>query len=213
MFKLYSTFGLCINFCGDRCKNRLDVGVNHQVLRVYRNGHVLPTVVHVTKPTKLTFAPVASHADADIDVAISEEYQLASPVSTSLGVVIAQRESAAGAVPANGETSTVSYGDAEIVPAYEDSSDSLATITAAPVAPAVTVPSSSKTSASTSAGAGGTLLRSLSQDQFTFPPRPAFSQSSMNPGVPQDDDAVLVDNSSEVGSVRSVDEWLVEFDA
>jgi hypothetical protein len=175
---------------------------------------VPPTVVHVTEATKPTFTPVASQADADIDVAISEEYQSTPRVSTPSGVVAAERESTAGAAPANGETSSVSGGDTEIVRASEDGSDSLATIIAAPVAPAVAVPSSSDKSASTSAGAGETFLTSLSQDQFTFPPRPAFSQSGKNSGVPQDDDAVLVDNSNEGGSVRSVDdEWTAEFDA
>jgi hypothetical protein len=173
---------------------------------------VPPTVVHVTEATKPTVSdltPVASQPDADIDVAISAEYESASPVATPSGEVVAERESAAGAAPANGEASTVTTADAQAVPASEDASDS---ITATRVAVAVPVPSSSNKSASTSAGAGETFLTSLSHDQFTFPPRPAFSESSTNSGVPRDDDAVVVDNSSEGGSVRSVDdEWTTEF--
>jgi hypothetical protein len=177
---------------------------------------VLPAVVHVTeggKPTLPNLAPLASQADADIDVAISEEYQSAPAVATPSGVVVAQRDSAAGAAPANGEVSTVSGVDTEAVRASEDAPDSIATITPAPVAPAIPVPSSSDKAAFTSAGATETFLTSLSHDQFTFPPRPAFSQSSTNSGVPHDDDAVLVDNSSEGGSMGSVDdEWTREFD-
>lgn len=54
-------------------------------------------------------------------------------------------------------------------------------------------------------------LMSLSHDQFTFLPRPAFSQSSTNSGVPHDDGAILVDNSSKGGSVS--DEWMSEYAA
>jgi BAG domain len=176
---------------------------------------VPPAVVHVTEaaqPTLPNPAPVASQADADIDAGVSAEYQPASPVATPSGVVIAERDSATGVTPANGEASTLSDADTEAVPASEDASDSIATITPTPVAPAVPVPSSSNKSASTSAVAAETFLTSLSHDQFTFPPRPAFAQPSTNSGVPHDDDAVLVDNSSEGGSGRSVeDEWTTEF--
>jgi hypothetical protein len=172
-----------------------------------------PAVVHVTeaaKPTLPNLAPVASQADADVDVAISAEYQSASPVATSPGVVVG-RDSAAETVPANGEASTVSGADKETVPASEDASDSIATITPVPVAPAVPAFSSSNKPPSTSAGAAETLLTSLTHDQFMFPPRPAFAQASTNPGVPHDDDTILVDNSSEGGSVKSVDdEWTSE---
>jgi hypothetical protein len=167
-------------------------------------------ITEAAKPTLPNVAPLASQADADIDIAISEEYQSGSPVATPSGVVVAERDSLAGAAPTNGEASTVSGADTEAVPASEDASDSIATITPAPIAPAV-VSSSSNKFASTSAGAADT---SLSRDQFTFPPRPAFSQSSTNYGVPHDDDTIVVDNSSEGGSVRSVeDEWTSEFDA
>ncbi|KAF8494415.1 hypothetical protein F5888DRAFT_1717699 [Russula emetica] len=178
---------------------------------------VSPAVVHVsesTKPTLPNVAPVASQADADIDVAISAEYRSASPVATPSGVVVAERDTAVGAAAANVEASTLSGADTEAVPASEDASDSIATITPGSIAPAVPVPSSSNEAASTAAAAAETYLASLSHDQFTFPPRPAFSQSSTDSGVPHDDDAVLVDKSSEGGSVRSVEDgWTTEFDA
>jgi hypothetical protein len=178
---------------------------------------VTPVVVHITeaaKPTLPNLADVASEADADIGAAVFAEYQSASPVAGRSGVVVTEGDTGAGAAPANGEASTVSDDDTEAVRASEDGSDSIATITPAPVAPAVPVPSSSNKSASPSAAAAETFLTSLSHDQFTFPPRPAFSQSSTNSGVPHDDDAVLLDNSSEGGSGRSVeDEWTTEFDA
>jgi len=174
-------------------------------------------VVHLSeaaKPTLPNLAPVVSQTEADVDVAISAEYQSASPVATPSGVVVAEQDGVPGAAPANGEASTLSDTDTETVPASEDASDSIATIAPAPVAPAVPVPGSSNKSASTSAGSAETFLTSLSHDQFTFPPRPAFSQSNTNSGVPHDDDAVLLDNSSEGGSARSVeDEWTTEFDA
>jgi hypothetical protein len=177
---------------------------------------VAPAVVHVTeadKPMLPNLAPVSSHADADIDVAISGEYQPASPAAIPSGMVAAERDSGAGVAPANGEASTLSRADTEGVPASEDASDSIATITPARAGPAVPVPSSSNKSGSTSAAAAETFLTSLSQDQFTFPPRPAFSQSSTNSGASHDNDAVLVDNSSEGGSMGSVEEgWTTEFD-
>ena len=166
---------------------------------------VPPAVVQVSeaaKPSLPNVVPVATKGDADIDVAISAEYQSASPVATPSSVVVAEGGSAKEA-PVNADTDTE---------ASEDASDSIATITPAPVAPTVPVPISSNKSLSTPAAAAETFLTSLSHDQFTFPPRPAFSQSSTNSGVSHDDDAVVVDNSSEGGSVRSADDdWTTEF--
>ena len=141
---------------------------------------------------------------------------LPSPVAVPSEVVVAERDSGVGAASANGEASTLNDDDTEAVPASEDASDSIATITPALLAPAaavVPVSSSSNKSASPSAGPAETFLTSLSHDQFTFPPRPTFSQSSTNSGVPHDDDAVLLDNSSEGGSGRSVEDEWTEFDA
>jgi hypothetical protein len=174
---------------------------------------VPPDVIEAVKPTLPDVAPVSSQARADVDVAISAEYQSDSRVATPLGVVVAERDSVVGATSSNGEASTSSVPDTEAIPASEDASDSIATITPAPVAPPVPVRSSSNKSASTSATAAETFLTSLSHDQFTFPPRPAFSESSTSPGVPHDDDAILVDNSSEGGSVSMEDGWTTEFDA
>ena len=175
---------------------------------------ISPAVVHVTEVTEPTVpnlaavAPVTSQTDVDIDVAISAEYQSGSRVATVSGVVVSERDNAAGESPANGDA------DTEDVPSSEDTSDSITTITPAPVARAVPGPSSSDKPASTSAAGAETFLTSLSHDQFTFPPKPAFSQTSTNSEVSQDDDAVVVDNSSEGGSMRSVDdEWATEFDA
>ena len=168
-------------------------------------------VAEAGKQTLPNVAPVVSKAEADIDVAISEEYHSNSPIATPSVGVVAELDSDAGAAAANGEASTVSGADTEAVPTSEDASDSIATITPAPDVPGVPVSSSLKAFASIPVGAADA---SLSHDQFTFPPRPAFSQSSTNSGVPHDDDTILVDNSSEGGSVRSVeDEWASEFDA
>ena len=158
---------------------------------------VPPVVVHVTEaanPPAANLAPVASRADADVDIAISAEYQSASPVATSSGVAVTERDNE----------------DTEAVPASEDASDSIVTITSAPAVP---VSSSSNKSASSAAGAE-TFLTSLSHNQFSFPPRPAFPQSITNSGVSHNDDVVVADNSTEGGSMRSMDdEWTTEFDA
>ena len=164
---------------------------------------VLPAVVQATeaaKPTQPNAALVVSQADADIDVAISAEYHPASRVATPSGVVVGERDNPAEAAPANGDA------DTEAFPASKDALDSIPTNSPARIAPAVPVPSSSNKSTSTPAAAAETILTLLSQDQFTFPPRPAFSQSSTNSGVSHDDDTIVVENSSEGGSVRSVDD-------
>lgn len=171
-------------------------------------------ITEAGKPSPPELAPVASQADADADigVAISTEYQSASRGATTSGVVDDERDSAERLAPGNGEASTLSGGDAEAVPASEDTSDSVATITPASVAPVVPAQHGFSNKSDSSSAAAETFLASLSHDQFTFPPRPAFSQSNAKLGVPQDDDAVLVDNSSEGGSVRSVDDgWTTEF--
>jgi len=178
---------------------------------------VPPPVAHVAgaaKPTLPSLTPVVSQTDADVDVAISAEYKSATPVAGSLDGADAELDddNVAPPAPAIGEASTLTGTDTEHVPASEDASDSITTITPARVAPAVPVPSPSNQTATTSATAAESFLTSLSSDQFTFPPRPAFSQSSTGSGVSHDDDAVLVDNSSESGSVRGVeDEWTTEF--
>jgi hypothetical protein len=168
---------------------------------------VPPVVVVTAEDTKamlLNVDPVVSQADADIAVAISEEYQTGSPVTESSEAAIGELRAGA-----KGETSTLSGADTEAVPASGDVSDSTATITPTRAAPA---PSASNTTTSTPP-APETFLTSMSHDQFTFPPRPVFSQSNTGSdlsGVAHDEDAVLVDNSSEGGSEK--DGW-TEFDA
>ena len=154
---------------------------------------VSPAVVHLTegaKPTLAELSPVAFQADDDIDVAISAEYESGSPVAKSSGVVVGEWDNVSGAARANEDA------DTEAVPASEDTSDSIATITPAPVARAILVRSSPKNCTSTSAAGAETLLSSSSHDQFVSL-RPVFSQSSTNSGVSHNDDAVVVENSSE----------------
>ncbi len=165
-------------------------------------------IPEVAKPTLPNPVPVASQADADINVAISAKYQSASPVAESSEVAIAGQDSGAGTAPANKEASTPRDADTEDVPASEDASDSIITITPARVTPAVPVPSPLNESASTLTAAAETFLTSLSHD----PRRPGFSQSSTNSGASHGDDPLVVDNSSEGGSLRGVeDEWTTEF--
>ena len=171
----------------------------------------LVLIAEDTKPTQFDVASVASHPDADIDVAISGEYETGSPDAGSSEAAIAEVDGAAPAAPPKGEDSIHSAADLEAVPASEDVSDSIATITSTPT-PAVPAPRPSNKSAS-SPPAPETFLTSMSHDQFTFPPRPAFSQSNAGSGVANDDDAILVDRSSEGGSVKGVEEEWTEFDA
>ena len=164
-------------------------------------------IAEEAKPTQLSVASVVSQADVDIDVAISGEYETGSADAESSEAVVAEVDGAAPAAPAKGEASIHSAADLEAVPASEDVSDSIATIT-----PAVPAPRPLNKSAS-SPPAAEAFLTSMSHDQYTFPPRPAFSQSNTGPGVAHDDDAILVDRSSEGGSVRGVEEEWTEFDA
>jgi len=179
--------------------------------------NVPPAVAHIAEtanPTLAGLTPVVSQTDADIDEAISAEYQSATPVDGSLDAVSEEldKDNVAPTAPANGEVPTLIDTNTDHVPASEDASDSITTITPAPVAPAVPVPSSSKQIAPTPEPGAESFLTSMSHDQFTFPPRPTFSQSSTGSGASHDDDAVLVDNSSEGGSVRGgEDEWATEF--
>ena len=174
---------------------------------------VVPAAVDIgkdVKPTQLDVASAVFQADADIDVAISAEYQTASPDAGSSEAVVAEPDDAVLSSPTKEETSILNSTDLDVVPApFEDASDSIATITPTPAVPA---PSPSIKGASTPP-APETFLTSMSHDQFTFPPRPTFSQSGAGAGVAHDDDAVLVDHSSEGSSVRGAEEEWTEFDA
>ena len=57
-----------------------------------------------------------------------------------------------------------------------------------------------------------TFLSSMSHDQFTFPPIPAYSNSGASPAGAQDD-VVLLDNSEEGESVKSGEDGWSEVDA
>jgi hypothetical protein len=141
----------------------------------------------------LDLAPTASPGDADADFVISEEYRSTSPIVGS----------AVSVAPQPAEDSA----DAEaIARAFGEPSDSIATITpaAGPVAP---VPTRAVGSPDRE-----TFLTSMSHDQFTFPPKPSTSQSSTGAGEVQDD-AVLVDTSSEGGSVKGAEDGWSEINA
>jgi hypothetical protein len=185
--------------------------VEREIVDVSVTLDVPPAVVPIAedaKPAKLSAAPVVSQVDADVDIAICGEYQTASTVARSSEEVVAEVDSPAPGAATKGETSTFGAPDTEIAPASENASDLTATITPAPAVPA---PSPSNTTASTPP-APETFLTSMSHDQFTFPPKPAFSESSTGSGVGPDEDAVLLDDSSEGGSVKGTEEEWTEFD-
>ena len=173
---------------------------------------VPPAVVEIAedvKPTQLTVASVVSQADAAVDLAISGEYQTASPVAGSSQADVAEPDDTVPSASTKEETSIHNSTDLEAVLApFEDESDSIATITPTPA-----VPAPPSTTAASSPPAPETFLTSMSHDQFSFPPKPAFSQPDAGTGVAHDDDAVLVDHSSEGSSVRGTEEDWTEFDA
>jgi hypothetical protein len=184
--------------------------VEREAVNASATEDVPPAVVPIAedvKPTQLNLAPVVSEADADIDLAISGEYQTASAVGGA-SEVAAEVDGRGPVAAGKGETSPFSDADTEVAPAHEDASGSTVTITPAP---AVAARPSNTTSSTPPAPE--TFLTSMSHDQFTFPPKPVSSQSSTGSGAAQDEDAVLVDTSSEGGSVRGTEEEWTEFDA
>jgi hypothetical protein len=178
--------------------------------RVSATQDAMPAdIVNVTKEVKPTLpdlVPIASPADADVDLAIIEEYQSASPVTGSSEVLLAELDGATAPVSAaaDGGASTLDVADAEVAPAFGNASVSTVTITAS--APAAPVPALARRSPDPEA-----FLTSMSHDQFTFPPKLA-SQSSTAASETRED-AVLVDDSSEGGSVRAADDGWSEVDA
>jgi hypothetical protein len=102
------------------------------------------------KPASPDVAPAVSPADADIDQAISEEYQSTRPaVAASSEAVVA--EGLDNVTPPTGGVGASS------------STPSTADVDAAPAAP----------SAAATSPSPDTFLASMSHDQFTFPPKPA----------------------------------------
>ena len=172
--------------------------------------------VEDVKLTPPDLVPTASPADADVDLVIYEEYSSASPVAGSSEVV--SSAPSPPSPPAEGGPSTfdATDGETEVTPAAAFGNDALAdsTATITSASPAAPVPNNTPARSSPSPE---TFLTSLSHEHFTFPPKPAArSQSSATataPGEARDDDAVLVDDSSEGGSAKGGDDGWSEVDA
>ncbi|KAI0285154.1 hypothetical protein BC826DRAFT_1109418 [Russula brevipes] len=143
-------------------------------------------------------------ADADVIQAISEEYRSASPASGSEVAVAELRK----VTPSDAVSSTLERANSEAVLAFDDFSDSTATITPGSAAPATNAIRSSNVIEPASPE---TFLGSMSHDQFTFPPKPA-SHASSGSGEAHED-AVLLDDASEGGSVGSTADGWSEVDA
>ena len=169
---------------------------------------ITPDVEDV-KPTPPDLARSASPADADVDLAIYEEYASASPGVGSSEVT--GSAPSPPSPPAKGGPSTVD-ANTEVTPTASGNDalvDSAATITSATPAGAVpNIPAHPSPDP-------GTFLTSLSHDHFTFPPKPASQSHSgaTTLGEARDDDAVLVDDSSEGGSAKGGDDGWSEVDA
>ncbi|KAI0255567.1 hypothetical protein BJV78DRAFT_684901 [Lactifluus subvellereus] len=154
----------------------------------------------VTGDAKLTGpepAVAVSPADADVDLAISGEYVAAPPAVASSRSVALGLDGAGVVPPVNADAVALDTAEAAHSPASEDVSDSIATITTSPTAPAL-------------AAAPETFLASMSHDQFTFPPKPTSSSSTRSAGT--HDDAVLVDNSDDGESVKGAEDGWSEVD-
>ncbi|KAH9170709.1 hypothetical protein EDB89DRAFT_1248309 [Lactarius sanguifluus] len=141
-------------------------------------------------------------SDAAVDLAISE-YPLAPSAVESSKPAVAKSGSDAVVQTADEDVSSLDADETAL--ASEDSSDSVATITAAP-------PSRLSDVYVQASPVPETFLASMSHDQFTFPPRPTSSDADANPAGAHDD-AVLVDNSEEGGSVKSGEDGWSEVDA
>ena len=143
-------------------------------------------------------------ADAVADLSISEEYLAPSYAAEPAKPAVAELGDDAVAQTAN---EGISSPDAnETAPVLEDSSDSLQTIIATPASgPSSDVHVSEPR-------APETYLTSMSHDQFTFPPKPAYSDSGASLAGARED-AVLVDTSEEGESVKSGEDGWSEVDA
>lgn len=142
-----------------------------------------------------------SPVDVDVDFTISAEYLPPLPVVESSEPAIAEP----GNNTVEQNASDLSSLDAdESAPALEDSSESVATLTA--------VPASEPSEVYVPASPGReTFLATMSHDQFTFPPKPSYSDVGASPAGLQD--AVLVDSSEEGESVKSGEDGWSEVDA
>ena len=146
-------------------------------------------------------ADAVSPVDVDVDLAITGEYLPPLPVVESSASVAT--ESRNNDVAETIEDASSTDAD-EVAPAFEDSMGSIATIKADPASEpsGVYVPSSPGRE---------TFLATMSHDQFTFPPKPSYSNSGASPAGLQD--AVLVDSSEEGESVKSGEDGWSEVDA
>lgn len=142
-----------------------------------------------------------SPVDVDVDFTISAEYLPPLPVVESSEPAIA--EPGNNTVEQNALDLSSLDAD-ESAPALEDSSESVATLTA--------VPASEPSEVYVPASPGReTFLATMSHDQFTFPPKPSYSDVGASPAGLQD--AVLVDSSEEGESVKSGEDGWSEVDA
>jgi hypothetical protein len=142
-----------------------------------------------------------SPVDVDVDLAISEESLPPLPVvEFSEPAVVESGNNAVVQSPS--EASSLDADESS--PAVEDSSDSVTTITA--------VPASEPSEVYVPASPGReTFLATMSRDQFTFPPKPSYSDAGASPAGLQD--AVPVESSEEGESVKSGDDGWSEVDA
>ncbi|KAH9056423.1 hypothetical protein EDB87DRAFT_1636869 [Lactarius vividus] len=144
-------------------------------------------------------------ADAAVDVAISEEYPPPAPSAVeSSKPVVAKFGGDTIAQTPDEDVSSLGADETPLA-SEEDSSDSVATITAAPTSGPSDVYVLTEP-------VPETFLASMSHDQFTFPPRPTSSDADASPAGAHED-AVLVDNSEEGESVKSGEDGWSEVDA
>ncbi len=149
---------------------------------------------------------VISPTEADVGLAISEEYLRSSPAVLSPKQAVGEFGDDGVAPTASGDVSALDADESSPVSGLEDPSDSVATITATS-----TFRSTSKVDVSASPDPEA-FLTSMSHDQFTFPLRPTSSDSGASPADVQED-TVLVDNSEEGESVKSGEDGWSEVDA
>ncbi|KAI0283773.1 hypothetical protein BC826DRAFT_182569 [Russula brevipes] len=141
------------------------------------------------KPVLPDVVPAVPPAGADV-IQTTSEYRSASSVRES-EVAVAELQNV---TPSDAVSSTLEHANSEAVLAFDDFSDSTATITPGSAAPPATSPLSF--SNVTAPASPETFLRSVSHVKFTFPLKPASTGSGE-----AHEDAVLLDDPSEGGSM------------
>ncbi|KAI0283782.1 hypothetical protein BC826DRAFT_182730 [Russula brevipes] len=164
-------------------------------------SHPLRKMLNLSCPTLFELPPLP--ARTSFERPLRSTYRSASSVSESEVAVAELRN----VTPSDAVSSTLEHDNSEAVLAFDDFSDSTATITPGSAAPPATSPLS--VSNATAPASPETFLRSVSHDILTFPK--SASHASTDSGEAHED--AVLDDPSEGGSVGSTADGWSEVDA